>query len=143
MNRFDESFNTIGPATGRPFSHGHPDGVSIITTVYTLILLGTLLQLVIAVVMGPFGIQAVVPLIATTAMFGPPIPLLFRRIKMAAVWLSVLAVLYLIGAIAGAMKMSREGEPNIGALLGMGLLVAGQAYAAFYSYHLTKDSLLE
>lgn len=49
MDRFDTDFNDIDPITSRPFSWGHPDGVWIITIVYTLVSLASLAAVVVGI----------------------------------------------------------------------------------------------
>ena len=48
MDRFDRSFNEIDPKTGKPFSSGHPDGVWIITILYSLLSIGLIVSAIIA-----------------------------------------------------------------------------------------------
>jgi hypothetical protein len=145
MNRFDESFNDIDRTTGRPFSYGHHDGVWLITIIYLLFVIGAIARAVLTLLYSEgsqLDVELIVPILITSALYVPPLVLLFRRSKMAVVWMVVLAMIFLASGIAAGMKLDHEGKLGTAAFLGIAGFVATQAYIAFYTYGLKRDVLL-
>ncbi len=145
MNRFDDSFSGIDHSTGRPFSWGHPDGVWLIATLYSLPVMASVARVLLTLLFSEGGVASLsvmLPLIITTVMFVPPIVLLFARSMLAFVWTVLLALLYLIVGIGYAVKLNHDGELGIVALLMIGAVVFGQAFIAVYTYRMKRDALL-
>jgi hypothetical protein len=146
MNRFDDSFHGIDPATGRPFSSGHPDGVWIVAIVYSLVVLGALAGLILPFIFSekapPITLAALGPVAISAALLVPPVVFLFRRSTAAVFWLLGLAVLACVGAILVVLKL-RAGEVDYTALIGPVVLIAAQSYIAFFAYRLRRDQLLK
>jgi hypothetical protein len=145
MNRFDASFNEIDRSTGRPFSHGHPDGVWIIAIIYSLLIVGTIASAVVTLIYtadSRLNAKLIGPTLVIGALYVPPLVFLFRRSKIGFFWMLVLAVLFAVGGIVAALKLNGEGQLGTSALVGIAIGVAQQAYIAFYTYGLKRDSLL-
>jgi hypothetical protein len=86
MRIYDKSFHGSDPLTSRPFSSGHPDGVWLISIIYSLLLALPILGLVAAIVMmlflgGDFKtvLLAMGVAAAMIVVFLPAILLLFQR----------------------------------------------------------------
>ena len=145
MNRYDKSFNGVDHVTGRPFSMGHPDGVWIIAIIYTLIALTTVLRFIITLMLdheARLSAELVAPVLLSGAIFIPPIVMLFRMSKSVVVWMTVLALIYLVGGVAAGLKLAQVGQLEVGPFCGIVLVVLGQAYIAYYTYLMKQDSLL-
>jgi uncharacterized membrane protein YhaH (DUF805 family) len=138
MNRFDKTFHGIDHTSGRPFSAGHPDGVWVIAIVYSLLVIVPLLMAALMRSLDPLK-----PALGASLVFLPPVLLLFLRKKLASIWLTIVAILCIAGAIAGGLKMQREGQLTLIPLLGLAAVAGGQAYIAFYAYRLKRDAVLQ
>lgn len=145
MNRFDPAYHEIDPATRRPFSAGHPDGVWMIAIVYGLITLAALVRVAVEIkIRKATGLPVELLTSAAVALVAyiPPIVLLFTRNALAVVWTTLVTVGSAVGAVFIGMQMLQQntlGWPEIGALLAA---VGFHAYIAIYTYLLKADSIL-
>ena len=139
MNRFDVNFNNVDPETSRPFSSGHLDGAWIISIVYGFLLFFATIAALYGLYQTIMGNKEQLALIGAGViayvLFFPPMPLLFRRSKMALSWCLGLFALCVIALIASVFSGGGLPIPLI-------LAVLAQGYVCFYIYGLVKDSLL-
>lgn len=144
MNRFDESYNDVDPATGRPFSWGLPDGVWIVAIIYFLPVMATIVRTVLSIIAtkAEVELELFIPVIATSALYIPALILLFRRSKFAVIWTAGIALLTLIGAVAIGTGMSEEGQLSTPVLVGLTAAVVGHGYIAYYTFALKREHIL-
>jgi hypothetical protein len=146
MDRFDKSFNNVDPATGRPFSRGHPDGVWIIFILYVLPLFFAFVAAVVGIVMKfygkPFNPGLVMPLLVTGVLFGPALVLFAKRSSAAYIWMVGVTVFFAALAVAGVAYLSRSGTLTGVAMAAIFGVVLIQGYGAYYAYGLSRDKIL-
>jgi hypothetical protein len=139
MNRFDEDFNEIDPITARPFSSGHPDGVWIVSFIYSFILLfaflGILMGLFKLVTGGGFDVASILSGVIGFVLFLPPIILLFRRSAKVLIIAFITLFLLLLGT---GMSYLFAPESVVIPLI----CASVQGYICFYLLGLKKDNLL-
>jgi len=144
MNRSDPSYHEIDPQTYRPFSHGHPDGVWIIGTIYSLIVTVAVLYSAISFFTQKTPSPTVLaPGAGTLVLFVAPVVLLFLREKFAVIWLVALAILVATASVLAIVQMHQQDHYVIPAVVGLVLMTGLQLYAAIYSLLLKSDGLLK
>jgi hypothetical protein len=139
MNKYSTNFNDIDPETGRPFSAGHPDGVWIISIVYSLIVFvsaGVALFGIYKIITGSDAGYAMFLAGATnTLIFSLPVYFLFRRSANAVYIIGFIAFL----AVSAGIVSLFTGVSNKFVLSGIACL---QIYIFIYVIGLKKDGLL-
>ena len=143
MDRFDKSFNDIDPVTSRPFSSGHPDGIWLISIIYSLpiaipiavIIFGILFGLIFSGVSWSLVGGMVGALFVYSLFFMPIIILMFRRSVKAIYYALFLFALLCVGLLATYIFAPE----SIIALIAAVIL---QGYICCYLYGLKKDLLL-
>lgn len=140
MSRFSENFNDIDPASGRPFSFGHPDGVWVIAILYSIILIisvGLFIAGLFKLILSQsFEVGFFLAACINFGLFLPPILFLFRRSDKAIGF--SLAIFFIFFAATAISSTSADTKFYIPLFL-----VCIQGYICYYMYGLKKDGLLE
>jgi len=144
MDRFDKDFHNVDPETSRPFSSGHPDGVWLISIIYSLPFFIPITVIIIAIFLGLIfgGISwslvgsMAIAVIVNSLLFLPAIILMFRRSAKAIYYTLFLLLLSYIGLLAVYFL-----KPDV-IIAGIVAIVL-QAYICYYLYGLKKDLLLK
>jgi hypothetical protein len=139
MDRFKEDFNNVDPITGRPFSSGHPDGVWIISIIYSLVIIASIGSFIFGTIQlfsNPEGaLGGVVSGVINVGVYGSIILFLFKRSIIAAYinWFATV----LIG-VATTISFINIVELKFYLLAAF----AVHLYIVFYINGLAKDGLL-
>ena len=143
MDRFDRSFNDVDPITSRPFSSGHPDGVWLISIIYSLPISIPVAVIIFAIFFGlvSSGVSwslvgpMVGALFVNSLLFIPLIILMFCRSVKAIYYALFLFALLCIGLLATSIF---KPEFIIAAIAPIIL----HGYVCCYLYFLKRDLLL-
>ncbi len=144
MDRFDKNFNNVDPETSRPFSSGQPDGVWLISIIYSLPVFIPITVIIVAIFLGLiFGSTSwslvggmAIAVIANSVLFLPAIILMFRRSIKAIYYTLFLFLLSYFGILAAYFL-----KPDA-IIAGIAAIVL-QDYICYYLYGLKKDLLLK
>lgn len=139
MDKFDKNFHNVDPATGRPFSSGHPDGVWIISIIYAIIALASLGTVAFGLIQFMSNQDnAAASIVAGTinlAIYGSIIFFLFRRSTIA------LSINYIVTIVLGLLAIASFYN-NIEAKFLLLAIFMSHVYITHYMYGLVNDKLL-
>jgi len=146
MHRFDEQFNDIDPATSRPFSGGHPDGVWVIAILYTVFALAGagfgVIHTIGDLKAGVFPVLGLANLALAFGGYVPVVIFIFRRSAKAVVWMVGLLICVCIGSVTVLLSGTDFQGAYLATVIGVAVAVAFQGYITYYVYSLKQDSLL-